>query len=93
MKGPSGLISRGFYAGAGINYIRAVEKIPGLLSAEGGDFGIQIFAGPQMFFTDNLAFEGEAKLLINNVDMKYEDDRYSINLSGLVVRAALAWYY
>lgn len=93
MKSPSGLVHRGFYAGVGINYIRAKEEIPGLLSATGGDFGMQIFVGPQMFFTDNVAFEGEVKLLTNEVDMKYEDERYSITLSGLVIRAGLSWYH
>jgi hypothetical protein len=93
MRSPSGLVSRGLYAGAGINYIRATEEIPGILSARGGDFGAQIFAGPQMFFTDNLAFEGEMKLLMSEVDMKYEDNRYSITLSGLVIRVGLSWYY
>jgi len=93
MRSQSGLVHRGFYAGAGINYIRATEESPGSLSASGGDFGMQIFAGPQIFFTNNVAFEGEVKLLMNEVDMKYEDNRYSITLSGLVIRAALSWYH
>jgi len=93
MKSPSGLVHRGFYGGFGINYIRATEEIPGHTSASGGDFGMQIFAGPQMFFTKNVAFEGEVKLLMNEVDMKYEDNRYSLTLSGLVIRAALSWYH
>ena len=93
MKSPSGLMHRGFYAGVGVNYIRAKEEIPRLLSASGGDFGMQIFAGPQIFFTENVAFEGEVKLLMNEVDMKYEDNRYSITLSGLIIRVALSWYH
>ena len=93
MKSPSGLVSRGLYVGAGINYVRASEEIPEIMSSSGGDFGMQIFAGPQMFITKNLAFEGEVKLMMNEVDMKHEDERYSITLSGLVIRAALSWYY
>lgn len=93
MKNPSGLASRGLYIGAGLNYIRASEDISDYLSATGGDFGAQIFAGPQIFITENLVFEGEVKLLMNDVDMGYEDTRYSITLSGLVIRAALSWYY
>lgn len=93
MRSPSGLASRGFYVGTGVNYIRASEEIPDFLSAKGGDFGIQVFAGPQIFFTKNLVFEGEVKLLMNDVDMQYEDTRYCITLSGLVIRAALSWYY
>jgi hypothetical protein len=93
MKSPSGMVSRGLYAGAGINYMRATEKIPGLLSASGGDFGLQIFAGPQMFFTENLAFQGEVKFLTNEVGLKHEDKKYSVTLTGLVVKAALSWYY
>lgn len=92
-KSPSGLVYRGFYAGLGINYVRASEEISGLLSASGGDFGMQVLAGPQIFFTENVAFEGEVKLLMNEVDMKYEDKRYSITVTGLVIRAALSWYY
>jgi hypothetical protein len=93
MRNPSGSASRGFYAGAGVNYIRASEEIPDFLSAKGGDFGTQIFAGPQIFFTRNFVFEGEVKFLMNDVDMKHEDNRYSITLSGLIIRAALSWYY
>ena len=93
MKNPSGLVHRGLYAGIGLNYIWATEEIPGLLSSKGGDFGMQVFAGPQIFFTKNVAFEGEVKLLMNDVDMKYEDERYSITLSGLVIRVGLSWYY
>ena len=92
-RSPSGLVLRGLYAGVGINYIRATEEVPQILSASGGDFGMQIFAGPHVFFTDNIAFEGEVKLLMNEVDMKYEDNRYSLTLTGLVIRAALSWYY
>ncbi len=93
MKSTSGSTSRGFYAGAGVNYVRASEEIPEFLSAKGGDFGTQIFAGPQVFFTRNLVFEGEVKFLMNDVDMKHEDNKYSITLSGLIIRAALSWYY
>ena len=93
MKSPSGVTSRGFYAGAGINYIRASEEISDFLLAKGGDFGAQIFAGPQIFFKRNLVLEGEVKLLMNDVDMKHEDNKYSITLSGLTIRAALSWYY
>ncbi len=93
MKSPAGFVSRGVYFGGGVNYILAREKIPGILSAKGGNFGVQIIAGPQVFFTKNLAFEAEAKLLLNEVTMKYENEEYSINLSGLVIRAALSWYY
>ena len=93
MRSPSGFVSRGLYFGAGINYILDREKIPGVLSAKGGNFGAQIFAGPQIFFTENLAFEGEIKLLLNEVGMEYENEEYSINLSALVFRVALSWYY
>lgn len=93
MRSPAGFVTRGLYIGTGINYAIAKEEIPGMLEASGGDFGVQIFAGPQMFFTPNLAFEGEVKLFLNEVDMKHEDDRYSLTLSGLVIRAALSWYY
>ncbi len=93
MKSPYGSLSRGLYAGAGINYIWAKEEIPGAPSASGGDFGAQIFAGPQIFINRNLAFEGEVKLLLNSVDMKYEERRYSLTLSGLLIRAGLSWYY
>jgi len=93
MKSPYGSLSRGLYAGAGINYIWAKEEIPGTPSASGGDFGAQIFAGPQIFINKNLAFEGEVKLLLNSVDMKYEEKRYSLTLSGLLIRAGLSWYY
>jgi hypothetical protein len=93
MKNPYGSLSRGLYAGAGINYIWAKEEIPGTPSASGGDFGAQIFAGPQIFINRNLAFEGEVKLLLNSVDMKYEEKRYSLTLSGLLIRAGLSWYY
>ena len=93
LKRPSGLMSRGFYAGAGVNYVRVSEEISEFLSATGGDFGLQVFAGPQIFFTENFAFEGEVKFLMNDVTMKHEDNRYSITLSGLVIRAALSWYY
>jgi len=54
---------------------------------------MQIFAGPQIFLRDNVAFEGEAKLLLNQVNMKSNDIRYSITLSGLVIRVGLSWYY
>ncbi len=93
MKNPYGSLSRGLHAGAGINYIWAKEEIPGTPSASGGDFGVQIFAGPQIFINKNLAFEGEVKLLLNSVDMKYEEKRYSLTLSGLLIRAGLSWYY
>ena len=93
MRTPSGLVSRGFYGGVGINYIRVSEDIPEFLSASGGDFGLQVFAGPQIFFTENFVFEGEVKFLMNDVTMKHEDSKYSITLSGLVIRAALSWYY
>ena len=93
MRSPTGFMTRGLYIGTGINYLMVKEKIPGILDASGGDFGVQIFAGPQMFFTRNLAFDGEVKLFLNEVDMKHEDNRYSVTLSGLVIRAALSWYY
>ena len=93
MRSPSGLASRGFYGGVGINYIRASEEIPDFLSAKGGDFGLQVFAGPQIFFTENFVFEGEVKFLMNDMSMKHEDNIYSITLSGLIIRAALSWYY
>ncbi len=93
MKSPSGSTARGFHAGAGVNYVRASEEISEFLSASGGDFGVQIFAGPQIFFTQNFVLEGEVKFLMNEVDMKHEDNKYSITLSGLIIRAALSWYY
>ena len=93
MRDQSSAASRGLYAGAGINYVRAEEEIPGILSASGGDFGAQIFAGPQIFFAENFAFEGEVKLLMSQVDMKHEDEMYTITLSGLLVTAALSWYF
>jgi len=92
-KDPVGFTSRGLYVGGGMNYIIASEKTPGLPSASGGDFGIHIFAGPQIFFTESLALEGEVKFLMNEVDMKFEDEKYAITLSGLVIRLALSWYY
>lgn len=85
--------SRGFHLGGGINYVRASEKIPNIMSASGGDFGLQIFAGPQIFFREDLAFEGDIKLLMNEVDMKSDENRYSITLSGVILRVALSWYY
>jgi streptogramin lyase len=91
MKYPSE--PRGLYVGAGINYIRVTEKIPDIISAKGSGFGTQIFAVPQIFFRKNIAFEGEVKLLMNKVNMESCDSRYSINLSGLVVRAGLSWYF
>lgn len=93
MRTPSGSTARGFYVGGGINYVRASEDISEFLSAKGGDFGTQIFAGPQIFFTQNLVLEGEVKFLMNDVDMTHEDNKYSITLSGLIIRAALSWYY
>ncbi len=93
LRNPSGSTSRGFYAGAGVNYIRASEDISEFLSAKGGDFGTQIFAGPQIFFARNIVLEGEVKFLMNDVDMTHEDNKYSITLSGLIIRAALSWYY
>lgn len=86
-------ISRGLYGGIGINYIRAREEVKGSLLASGGDFGTQIFIGPQIFITNKLAFEGEVKMLMNKVDMRYKDNTYPLTLSGLVIRAALSWYY
>jgi hypothetical protein len=93
MRNPSGSVSRGFYAGAGVNYVRVSEEISEFLSASGGDFGLQVFAGPQIFFTESFVFEGEVKLLMSSVDMKHEDRKYPITLSGLVIRAVLSWYY
>ena len=93
LKDTSGLASRGLYMGAGINYIRASEKISEFLSASGGNFGLQIFAGPRINLTENFVFDGEVKFLMNAVDMRHEGDRYTVNLSGLVIRAALSWYY
>jgi len=93
MRNPAGIASRGLFSGFGINYIRAKEEITDMIEATGGDFGVQIFAGPQIFLAENLSLEGEVKLLLNEVDMKHQDDRYSITLSGLVIRAALSWYY
>ena len=93
MKDQSGSTSRGLYAGAGINYIRAKEESPEIPAATGGDFGAHIFAGPQIFFTDSIAFEGEVKLMLNNVDLEYEEKRYCVTLSGLFIRAGISWYY
>ena len=89
MKEPA----RGLFVGAGINYIRAAEKVPGIVSASGGDFGTHIFAGPQIFIRDNVAFEGEVKVLMNKIDMKDGSLRYSITLSGLTIKVGFSWYY
>ena len=93
MKNPTKGLSRGLYLGTGINYIHASEKIKDEKSTRGGDFGTHIFAGPQIFLNDNLAFEGEVKVLLNNVDMKRGSTRYPITFSGLTIKAGLAWYY
>lgn len=84
---------RGMFIGAGINYIVASEKMPNVMSSKGGDFGSHIFVGPQIFLRDGLAFEGEIKLLVNEVDMKSRNDRYPITFSGLTIKAGLMWYY
>ena len=93
MRKASGLPSRGLYAGLGLNYIRASEEISEFMSSKGGGFGVQVFAGPQIFLKEDLVIEGEVKLLMNEVDMSHEDTRYSITLTGLVIRAAISWYY
>ena len=93
MRNSEGLVTRGIYVGAGVNYVRAKEEIPDILSTKGGDFGIQLFVGPQVFFTENLALEVEMKVFINNVHMRDERNQYDISLSGLVVRAGISWYY
>lgn len=99
IKNSMGLSYRGLYGGIGINYINVKEEIPDFLLAKGGDFGLQIFAGPQIFFKDRFAFEGEVKLVMNNVGMKYQDESdiqdkdYIINLYGVAIRLALSWYY
>ena len=85
--------ARGLFVGAGINYISANEKVPDIISASGGDFGSHIFAGPQIFIMDNVAFEGEVKLLMNEIDMKDGSLRYPLTLSGLTIKAGLSWYY
>ena len=84
---------RGMFIGAGINYIRVAEKMTDIVSATGGDFGTHIFVGPQIFLRDGLAFEGEVKLLINEVDLKSGNIRYPVTLSGLIIKAGLMWYY
>jgi len=89
MKEPA----RGLFIGAGINYIRATEKIPDIVSSSGGDFGTHIFAGPQVFLRDNVAFEGEVKLIMNEIDMKDGSLRYPLTLSGLTIKAGFSWYY
>jgi hypothetical protein len=89
MKEPA----RGLFIGAGINYIRATEKIPDIVSSSGGDFGAHIFAGPQVFLRDNVAFEGEVKLIMNEIDMKDGSLRYPLTLSGLTIKAGFSWYY
>ena len=67
--------------------------------AKGGDFGLQIFVGPQIFFRDHFAFEGELKLIMNNVNMEYQEESYIqnrdyiANLYGITIRLALSWYY
>lgn len=99
VKDSSGFASRGIYSGIGINYIIAREEIPDILIAKGGDFGLQIFAGPQVFFKDRFVFEGEVKFIMNNVNMKYQkesyvqDKDYMLNLYGIVIKLALSWYY
>jgi len=93
MKNPTKGLSRGLYIGTGINYILAYEKINDKKSTNGNDFGTHVFAGPQIFLSDNLAFEGDVKILFNNIDMKRGSTRYSITFSGLVIKAGLAWYY
>jgi len=89
MKSPP----RGLFIGTGINYIRASEKIPDVISTSGGNFGTHLFIGPQIFLRDGLAFEGEIKLLMNEVDMKSGNIRYPITLSGLSIKAGIMWYY
>jgi hypothetical protein len=89
MKEPA----RGLFAGVGINYIRVTEKMPDIVSASGGDFGMHLFVGPQIFIRNNLAFEGEVKLLMNEIDMKDSSLRYPLTLSGLTIKAGLSWYY
>ena len=89
MKEPS----RGLFVGLGINYIRATEKVPDIVSSSGGDFGMHLFVGPQIFLRDGIAFEGEIKLLMNEVNMKDGSLRYPITLSGLTIKAGLSWYY
>jgi hypothetical protein len=84
---------RGIFIGAGINYIRVTEKMPDIISASGGDFGSHLFVGPQIFLRDGLAFEGEVKLLINELDLKSGNLRYPVTLSGLIIKAGLMWYY
>ncbi|MGB9597142.1 MAG: hypothetical protein ACPL7B_12745 [Candidatus Poribacteria bacterium] len=93
MKNPTKGLSRGLYIGAGINYIRAREKINEMQITSGGDFGAHLFAGPQIFLNDSLAFEGDVKLLFNSIDMKRGSTRYSLMFSGLMIKAGLAWYY
>ncbi|MBD3182331.1 hypothetical protein GF312_08570 [Candidatus Poribacteria bacterium] len=93
MKSLQGFVTRGLYFGGGINYIRAREKVADMFTTNGGDFGIHLFVGPQVFFTNNLAFDGEIKLIMNGVDMRDSNNEYSMNLSGLVIRAGLSWYY
>jgi hypothetical protein len=84
---------RGLFIGAGMNYMRVSEKMPNIVSSTGGDFGTHIFVGPQLFLRDGLAFEGEIKLLMNEVDMKSGNLRYPVTLSGLIIKAGLMWYY
>lgn len=89
MKEPA----RGLFVGLGMNYIRVTEKVPDIVSSSGGDFGFHLFIGPQIFLRDGIAFEGEIKLLMNEVDMKDGSLRYPISLSGLTIKAGLSWYY
>ncbi len=84
---------RGMFIGAGLNYVRAAEKMPDIVSSSGGDFGTHIFAGPQIFIRDGLALEGEVKLMINEVNLKSGNMRYPVTLSGLIIKAGLMWYY
>ncbi len=93
MKNPTKGLSRGLYIGGGVNYIRAREKINEIQTTNGGDFGAHLFAGPQIFLNDSLAFEGDVKLLFNSIDMKHGSIRYSLMFSGLMIKAGLAWYY
>ncbi|MBM3212388.1 hypothetical protein FJZ33_09215 [Candidatus Poribacteria bacterium] len=93
MRNSKGFASRGIYGGAGINYIRAREEVPDILVAKGGDFGLQVFAGPQVLINNNLAFEGEIKMIMNSVNMKYRDKKYNLNLYGFIIKAIFAWYY
>jgi hypothetical protein len=86
-------VTRGLYGGIGLNYIRAREEITDILLAKGGDLGLQIFAGPQIFLNNNLAFEAEIKLMMNSVGMKYRDNNYKLNLYGIIVKGILSWYY